>query len=179
MPAFPASLVPNFFPMKTPAKHTQNVTPPMMSASESASGAESSAIVKPTESASMDVATPCRSSAAIPVAFFSLISLSAPPRIPSTSIFPPMKSSRTSAIHGIAGRNAANASAMLWTQYQPMRGIAVWNRAKTRAMPAALRVFIAGSLSPFAIETEKASIASPRPNPAALRKKNISIGCSP
>ena len=80
-----------------------------------------------------------------------------------------MKASRMSAIQGMAGRNASKAEAIVWTQNHPKRGMMIWKKANTPAMPAALPVFMRGSFSPFAMDTEKASIASPTPNPIGLR----------
>ena len=60
---------------------------------------------------------------------------------------------------------------MVQTQPQPIKGIAIWKKAKIAAMPIIRGRFIFGSFSPFAIETEKASIASPTPRRMLLKKK--------
>ena len=71
MPALLASLVPAFLPITMPAKHITKVTAPISRQASSASAKLYSAMVKPTDSASMDVATPCTSSAPKPTAGFS------------------------------------------------------------------------------------------------------------
>ena len=82
-----------------------------------------------------------------------------------------MKERRISAIHGIKGSKALNAWAMVDTQNQPIIGITNWKRAKTPAIRHILLCFILGSCRPFAIETEKASIARPTPKSVLLKKK--------
>ena len=73
--ALPASLVPNFLPMNTPAKHRRKVTQPMMRHSVSAIKKVKSAMVKPTDRASREVAMPGGKSAAMPTAVFSVLPL--------------------------------------------------------------------------------------------------------
>ena len=58
--AFEASLVPNLFPIIRPAKHMIKVTTPMITAQTNADKNPYSAIVKPTESASIEVGMPCK-----------------------------------------------------------------------------------------------------------------------
>ena len=52
----------------------------------------------------------------------------------------------------------------VWTHIQPAIGISAWNTANTAGISVILRLFIEVSFSPFASETEKASIASPTPS---------------
>ena len=56
--ALSASAVPNFLPIMIPLRHIIIVTAAMIAAHKSAVGRSYSAIVNPTESASMDVAIP-------------------------------------------------------------------------------------------------------------------------
>ena len=58
MVALPASFVPKDFPRNTPNIQMMKVTTAMISAQRSAMGKLYSDIVKPTESASIEVATP-------------------------------------------------------------------------------------------------------------------------
>ena len=115
----------------------------------------------------MEVATPCTSSAASPTPGFSSAS---PPRMPSSSIFPPMKHKRIRAIQGIKGSKAENSSTSRVTHSQPAMGISAWKPAKTPATRHILRRDIRGSFRPFASDTEKASMASPTPSKMLLKK---------
>ena len=63
MMALSASFMPNDLPRMRPAMQMKKVVMPMMRLARSASDASYSAIVKPTERASMEVAIPCRRSA--------------------------------------------------------------------------------------------------------------------
>ena len=88
MPALPASFVPNLRPKIRPAQQIKNVTIAIVITEEIASVRLYSEIVKPTERASIDVATPWIKSA-------ENVSLLHPHsshlhRMPSISIFPPM-----------------------------------------------------------------------------------------
>ena len=58
IPALPASFVPAFLPIRIPAKQIKKVTTPIRMHERSASGRLYSAIVKPTERASIEVAIP-------------------------------------------------------------------------------------------------------------------------
>ena len=58
MPALPANAVPNLRPRKTPRLHMTNVTAAIIRTDTTASAMVCSAMVKPTESASIEVATP-------------------------------------------------------------------------------------------------------------------------
>ena len=87
MDALPESFVPNFLPMRRPAMQMKKVTTAMMSDAARAIRQPYSEMVKPTERASMLVATPCMSSAP---ALSSAASSVSSPRMPSTSILPPM-----------------------------------------------------------------------------------------
>lgn len=71
MEAFPASLVPNFLPMISPPTQMAKVTAAMIRAQTRAVRKPYSAIVNPTESASIEVATPWTSSAYRPTLGFS------------------------------------------------------------------------------------------------------------
>ena len=86
--ALPASFVPNLRPMSSPVMQIKKVTAPIMNASTSASRRVYSAMVKPTDSASIEVATPCSASAQrlSPLTSSSF----SPPRSPSRSMLPPM-----------------------------------------------------------------------------------------
>ena len=77
-------------PRKSPQRQIASVTAPMISDSVSAAEKGYSSIVKPTESASIEVATPWSSSVPRPSALFSSASSSARARTPSRSILPPM-----------------------------------------------------------------------------------------
>ena len=130
-----------------------------------------SAMVKPTDRASMDVATPCTSRAPRPS--LGAASSSPPPRMPSMSIFPPMKPSRARAIQGISFSKARKYCTMVWTQIHPVMGIRAWKAANTPAMPSIRRRDMWGSLRPLARDTENASIASPIPSSTLLKKNRI------
>ena len=93
----------------------------MMAAQTRAITRPYSEMVKPTDSASMEVATPCTSRAFIPRAGGSA---SSPPRIPYSSILPPMYPSKSRAIQGINCSKALNHSRTVRTQSQPKRGMA-------------------------------------------------------
>ena len=81
IPALPASLVPAVFPMRIPAKHMKKVSTPRRRQAINASNTLYSEIVKPTESASIEVAIPCTMSAPKHTAHFSFSS--SQPLIPS------------------------------------------------------------------------------------------------
>ena len=83
----PESSVPNFLPMFRPAMQRKKVTTAMMMDAASAIIQPYSEMVKPTESASMLVATPCMNRAP---ALSSVASSASSPLMPSTSILPPM-----------------------------------------------------------------------------------------
>ena len=85
--ALPESLVPNFLPMRRPAMQRKKVTTAMMPEAVSAISQPYSAMVKPTERASMLVATPCIKRAPALSAAASSVSS---PRMPSISILPPI-----------------------------------------------------------------------------------------
>jgi hypothetical protein len=59
------------------------------------------------------------------------------------------------------------------TKTHPKRGISAWKKAKTPAIDRDLVFFIFGSLSPLAIDTEKASMASPTPKNKLLTINSI------
>ena len=88
MDDFPASLVPKVFPIATPKAQITQVIKPITIAQTSASSALYSDMVNPTESASMEVATPCTNS--IMKVVFCREHSSPSQRIPSYSIFPPI-----------------------------------------------------------------------------------------
>ena len=85
--ALPESCVPNFLPMRRPAMQRMKVTTAMMIAAVSAISQPYSEMVKPTERASMLVATPYMNS---PPTLSSAASSPSSPWIPSISILPPM-----------------------------------------------------------------------------------------
>ena len=85
--ALPESCVPNFLPMRKPAMQIKKVTTAMMMAAVSAINQPYSEMVKPTERASMLVAMPCMNSAP---ALSCAASSASSPRMPSSSILPPM-----------------------------------------------------------------------------------------
>ena len=116
----------------------------------------------------MEVATPWISSAPRPTFGFS----PSPSlyRMPSISIFPPMNSSRISAIQGIHFSKDWKYWTIVWTQTQPIIGIRAWKNANVPAMMQIFRLRIPGSFSPLASDTEKASIARPTPSRALFRK---------
>ena len=99
------------------------VTTPMISASTSAIGNGSSAIVNPTDSASIEVATPMTMSDQKLIGGRS--SASEPPFMPSQSILPPMKSSSISAIQGMNFWKEVKVSAIVCMHSQPISGIAI------------------------------------------------------
>ena len=172
MLALPDNRVPTVRPMRSPSRQMPNVTAAMMSEQVSAAAVSYAAMVKPTDSASMEVATPCSSSAPTPT---PEVSASSPPRSPSRSIEPPIQSSSTSAIHGTKRWNAANFSTNVWTQTQPSIGIKNWNSANVPAMAQARPRDILGSFRPFASDTENASMARPTPSKILLKKNTTSI----
>ena len=116
----PESLVPNFLPMDRPASQMKNVTTAMMREQTRAISQPYSEMVKPTDSASMLVATPCTKSAP---ALSSAASSASSPLMPSSSILPPMYPSRSNAIHGMNCSKDENSSTMVWTQIQPAIGM--------------------------------------------------------
>ena len=67
---------------------------------------------------------------------------------------------------------------MVDTHIQPIRGIANWKSENTPATVKIFDLFIHGSLSPFARDTEKASIARPIPR-RILLKKNEKLNIFP
>ena len=156
--------MPIFLPISSPAPQTANVTAEMISEAASAAAQSYAAIVKPTESASMDVATPCRKSA--PGVSRGAAQSSRPPRSPSSTILPPIPSSRISAIQGTAFWKERKISTMVRTQTQPVIGISAWKKAYTPATAHPRRTPMRGSFSPLTIDTEKASIDSPTPSSA-------------
>ena len=79
-----------------------------------------SEMVKPTERASMLVATPCTKRAP---ALSSMASSVSSPLMPSNSILPPMYASRMRAIQGMNISKDENSSTMVWTQTQPVMGM--------------------------------------------------------
>ena len=85
--ALPESLVPNFLPMESPAAQMKKVTNAMMREQTSAMNQPYSEMVKPTDRASMLVATPCMKSAP---ALSSAASSVSSPLMPSRSILPPI-----------------------------------------------------------------------------------------
>ena len=98
IPALPASLVPARLPIKIPKRQMAKVTAPIIRQAIRASKKLCSAIVKPTDKASIEVATPCTKRAAKGVRqgldsqqqSFSSCK-------PSHSILPPMNAKRPSA----------------------------------------------------------------------------------
>ena len=112
----------------------------------------------------MEVAIPCTMSSPPVIRISS--SDSFPPRMPSTSILPPMKASRTKPIQGIIFRKPSNCSAIVRTQIHPTMGIRNWNPAKVPAIMNILFRLIPGCCRPLAMDTEKASMASPTPRRA-------------
>ena len=73
--ALPENLVPNFFPIISPAMQTAKVTTEIISAHTMAIRKAYSAIANPTDRASMEVAMPCNKRYAVPVFCFSVSSL--------------------------------------------------------------------------------------------------------
>ena len=120
--ALPAKCVPNFLPRKSPNKQIPNVTAAMSKAQALAIQISYDAMVKPTERASMEVATPCTSNADMPNPSFwqghSSLFL-----MPSYNILPPIKPSKAKAIHGIKISNAWKYCTIVCTQSQPISGI--------------------------------------------------------
>ena len=98
----------------------KKVTTAMMRDATNAISQPYSEMVKPTESASMLVATPCMNRAP---ALSSVASSASSPLMPSTSILPPMYPSRISAIHGMNVSKDENSSTMVCTHTQPAIGI--------------------------------------------------------
>ena len=158
-------------PRYRPAIQIAKVTAPMMADSASACAKRYSEMVKPTDSASMDVATLWISSSVPPNGLSSALPSS--PRRPSHIILPPIYKSSKSAIQGMKRWNRVNASATACTHSQPKSGIKVWNRPKA---PAIVRERLAGMWGkriPLAADTEKASIARPIPNRTLVRMNII------
>ena len=121
----------------------------------------------------MEVAIPWIISPPVPICSASSSSF---PRIPSRTIFPPMNSSRPKAIHGIYACRDLKRSRIVRTQIQPTIGISSWNPPNTPAI-FAIRLFgMSGSRSPFTRETEKASIASPKPS-STLSRTSVQAEC--
>ena len=85
-----------------------------------------------------------------------------------------MKSRSPSATYGIAFSNDPNASAAMPTKSRPAIGIRNWKKANVPEIRNRLPRFISGSASPLARETENASIASPAPSRALLKKNKKS-----
>ena len=59
--------IPNFFPSPSPTKQITNVSAPIISAATTAINKPYSAIVKPTDNASIDVAIPCTDREAVAI----------------------------------------------------------------------------------------------------------------
>ena len=98
------------------------VTAAIISEAASAETMSYSAIVKPTESASMEVAIPCIISAPKPTPV--LVQGASPLSfMPSASIFPPIAPSSISAIHGISFSKERKYRTTVCTQTQPVIGI--------------------------------------------------------
>lgn len=177
------NLSPNFFPIIHPPKQITNVTLAIISDAISAINASYSAIVNPTESASMEVAIPWIIKVVNPIlvrtgishaskvsellhSSFSFLSW-----IPSINIFPPMYDNKINAIHGMNFWNAEKICAIVWTHSQPAIGMAAWKNANVPAIMHILFAFILGSCRQFAMETENASIANPIPSKKLFMKK--------
>lgn len=67
----------------------------------------------------------------------------------------------------------SNKEEIVWTQIQPIKGIANWKKAKHPEIRNIFLLFMSGSFNPFVTETENASIASPMPTKTLFRKKSI------
>ena len=127
MDARPARSSPSLRPILRPARQMNNVTTPMISDDSSACTVLYDAVVNPTESASIDVATPCIISAQnVSLAASDGSSVSATPALllrrssmPSFSSPPPIIRRRISAIQGIRGLNHLNNLAGGFCHQQP------------------------------------------------------------
>ena len=135
-----------------------------------------SAIVKPTDKASIEVAIPCTNSSLLETVFsIGASSFRDLCSKPSMIILPPIYISRPKPIHGTIFSKAEKIVMIVWTQNQPIKGIAAWKKAKQPAIRFILSSFICGSWRPLAKETEKASIAKATPKAILFTKNKISI----
>lgn len=108
MVALSENFSPSFLPKTSPPKQITKVNTPMIKEDSKAAGKLYSAVVKPTESASMEVAIPCtirtpKVSFLTPLLSFSSLSPGVFFENPSQTIFPPIKHKSKSEIQGMNG----------------------------------------------------------------------------
>ena len=115
------NFVPHFFPSHIPKKERKKVTIAIILAHMNAIHTLYSAMVNPTDSASIEVAIPCIMSAKKPTLGFSNSLL--PCLIPYIIIFVPITPRSNRAIQGIICSNAVKYSTIVCTHIQPIIGM--------------------------------------------------------